>query len=317
MLPRKPILIDTQTVAANQLLGVFETLQGCWKCSSLLWMQANGFPALPGLILSSWTSDSESAVQRFCRQKGFSELLVRIEQPGQRWTRRRGGYTIPIDQVRRQVEELTRDGLLTILLEPASPYLDLYSLTTACDLESGKLDVEVVGPGFDASDVLRSELVPHERFEVALGSSDEEAGADAAFFPRRLSIIGREDYRSSVEQRLEKIGARLRNRSFPDDLIGASLSGVKREALAEEAEGFLAASGQTMLLDHAEKYQPIPSPLLNTFLREFHRIFERIRTQKTHWRILSLASSFLPRERLVIWDFFVPGEHDTRVLGRL
>ncbi len=116
--------------------------------------------------------------------------------------------------------------------------MDLYSLTTACDLESGKLDVEVVGPGFDASDVLRSDLVPHERFEVALGGWDNEAGTDPAFLPRRLSIIGREDYRASVEQRLEKIGARLRNPSFPDDLIGANSSGVGHAALAKEADQF-------------------------------------------------------------------------------
>jgi hypothetical protein len=312
-----PILIETQTVAANQLPGVFETLQGCWKSSSLLWMQANGFPALPGLILSGWTSDSASAVERFCSENDFFDLLIRIEQPGQRWTRRRGGYTIPTDQVQRQVEELEHDGLLAILLEPASPYSDLYSLTTACDLESGKLDVEVVGPGFDASDVLRSDLVPHERFEVALGSSDEEAGTDSGFLPRRLSIIGREDYRASVEQRLEKIGARLRNPSFPDELIGSGSSGVERAALAKEAEQFLRATGQTMLLDHAEEYQPIPLPVLSVFLKEFQRIFESVRTQKAHWQILSLAASFLPRGRFVIWDFFVPGASDTTVLGRI
>jgi len=278
-------------------------------------MRANGFPVLPGLILSGWTSDSAGAVERFCSENGFSDLLVRIEQPEQRWTRRRGGYTIPIGEAQRQVEELVGDGLLTILLEPASPYSDVYSLTTACDLESGKLDVEVVGPGFDASDVLRSDLVPHERFEVALGSSDEEASS--AFLPKRLSIIGRDDYRASVAQRLEKIGAKLRNRSFPNDLLDSSLSGPERGALAGEAEGFLRGSAQTMLLEHAEEYQPIPLPVLDVFLKEFQRIFERVRTQKAHWQILSLAASFLPRERLVIWDFFVPGATDTTVLGQI
>jgi hypothetical protein len=310
-------LVETQSATTDNLGRCLDKLQGCWKSSSLLWMRANGFPVLPGLILSGWTSDSAGAVERFCSENGFSDLLVRIEQPGQRWTRRRGGYTIPIGEAQRQVEELARDGVLAILLEPASPYSDLYSLTTVCDLESGKLDVEVVGPGFDASDVLRSDLVPHERFEVALGSSDEEAGTDSGFLPRRLSIIGREDYRASVEQRLEKIGAKLRNPSFPDDLIEANSSGVERAALAKEAEQFLRATGQTMLLDHAEEYQPVPLPVLNVFLKEFQRIFEGVRTQKAHWHILSLAASFLSRGRFVIWDFFVPGATDTTVLSQI
>jgi hypothetical protein len=309
-------LVETQSATTDNVGRCLDKLQGCWKSSSLLWLQANGFPVLPGLILSGWTSDSASAVERFCSENGFSDLLVRIEQQGQRWTRRRGGYTIPIREAQRQVEELARNGLLAILLEPASPYSDLYSLTTACDLASGKLDVEVVGPGFDASDVLRSDLVPHERFEIALSSSDD-AGTGSAFLPRRLSIIGGEDYRASVEQRLEKIGARLRNRSFPDDLIGANSFGVEHAALAKEAEQFLRATGQTMLLDHAGEYQPIPPPVLNAFLKEFQRIFERVRTQKAHWQILSLAASFLSRGRFVIWDFFVPGASDTTVLGRI
>jgi hypothetical protein len=280
-------------------------------------MQANSFPVLPGIILGGWTSHGESAVRRFCRDNGFSELLVRIEKREQRWTRRRGGYTIPIDEVQQQVEELAREEMLTILLEPASSYSDLFSLTTACDLESGKLDVEVVGPGFDASDVLRSDLVPHERFEVFLASCGREVRADSAPQAKRSYVVARRDYQASVRQRLEKIGARLRNRSFADNLIGTSLSSVEREALAKEAEEFLRASGQTMLLDHAEEYQPIPLPLLKTFLREFQRIFERVRTQKTRWRLLSLAASFLPQERLVLWDFFVPSATDTRVLGEV
>jgi len=311
------MLVETQSAAPDNLDDFLGPLQGCWKCASLLWMQANGFPVLSGLILNDWTSQSQRAVERFCSERNFSELLVRIEQPGQRWTRRRGGYTIPIDQVQRQVEELARDGMLTILLEPASPYCDRFSLTSVCELESGTLNVEVVGPGFDASDILRSDLLPHERFEVWLAGEDQNTEADAGFRPKRSHIVATEEYRASAKQRLEKIGARLRNASFPDDLIEASSSAVERAALAKEAEEFLKASGQTMLLDHAETYQPISLPLLNVFLKEFQRIFDRVRTRKARWRTLSLAASFLPRERFVIWDFFVPGATDTRVLGQI
>jgi hypothetical protein len=309
------VLIEILRVNDTNLADSLNLLRGAWKCTSLLWMQANGFPVLPGLILNGWSDESEAALARFCHDGNLSELLVRIEKPNQRWTRRRGGYTIPVDQVQRQVEELAREGMLTVLLEPASPYADLFSLTTVCDLETGKLDVEIVGPGFDASDVLRSDLIPHERFEVHLGARGRQATSPLQ--PLRSYVIQPEDYRVSVRQRLEKIGAKLRNRSFPDDLIGATLSGVEREALATEAEEFLRAPGQTMLLDHGEEYQPIPPRLLNMFLREFQRIFERVRTRENHWRILSLAAGFLPQDRLVIWDFFVPGATDTKVLGQL
>jgi hypothetical protein len=282
----------------------------------MLWMQSNDFPLLSGLILNGWTSENEAAVSRFCRDRNFSELLVRLEKPGDRWTRRRGGYTIPVDKVRSQVEELASEGMLAILLEPASPYLDLFSLTSVCDLETGKLDVEVVGPGFDASDILRADILPHERFELFLGKPGLKTPPLSQLQIKRAHLVGRDDYKTSIQQRLVKIGARLRNPSFPDEVMAAAATEPDKTALAREAIHFLQTSGQTTMLDHQE-YEPIPARLLDMFLRELLRLFERIRASKIQWKLLSVASSFLPKDRLVIWDFFSPGEHDTTVLSRL
>jgi hypothetical protein len=316
MIPLKTsIFIETPRIGRGNLVDSLGVLLGCWKCSSMLWMQANGFPVLPGLILNGWEREIEAKLSRFCQENDFSELLVRIEKPGQRWTRRRGGYTIPVDKVRSQVEELASEGMITILLEPASPYLDEFSLTSVCDLETGRLDVEVVGPGFDASDILRADILPHERFEVFLGKQGEKITALPRLQIKRSHVVGPEDYKASVQERLVKIGARLRNVSFPDEVMSA-VAGPDQAVLIQEATHFLQTSGQTTMLDHQE-YEPIPSRLLNTFLGEFLRLFERIRASKIQWKLLSVASSFLPQDRLVIWDFFSPGEHDTTVLSRL
>jgi len=312
----RSILIETPRIGRENLADSFAILQGCWKCSSLIWMQSNGFPVLPGLILNTWTHETEAAVARFCRERNFSDLLLRIEKPGDRWTRRRGGYTIPLDKVRSHVEELASQGMITILLEPASPYLDLFSLTSVCDLETGKLDVEVVGPGFDASDILRADILPHERFELLLGNREMKTRTLTQLQIKRTHLVEREDYKASIQQRLVKIGARLRNPSFPDEVMGAATTGSDQAGLIQEATHYLQTSGKTTMLDHQE-YEPIPSRLLNMFLGEFLRLFERIRASKIQWKLLSVASSFLPQDRLVIWDFFSPGEHDTTVLSRL
>lgn len=312
----RPIFIETPRVSRDNLADSLDAVQGCWKCSSLLWMQSNGFPVLPGLILGGWAEETEAAVSGFCRDRSFSELLVRIEKPGDRWTRRRGGYTIPLDKVRSQVEELASEGMITILLEPASPYLDIFSLTSVCDLETGKLDVEVVGPGFDASDILRADILPHERFELFLGNRELKTTALSQLQIKRSHLVGREDYKTSVQQRLAKIGARLRNPSFPHKVMGAAATGPNQAVLIQEAIHFLQTSGQTTMLDH-QKYEPIPPRLLDMFLGQFLRLFERIRASKIRWKLLSLAASFLSRNRLVIWDFFSPGEHNTGDLCRL
>lgn len=310
------VFIETPHVGRDNLAHFLDLLPGCWKCSSLLWMQSNGFPVLPGLILNGWVRETEEAVSRFCRERNFSELLLRIEKPGQRWTRRRGGYTIPVSAAHRLVDGLAKEGMLALLLEPASPYSDLYSLTSVCDLVTSKLDIEVVGPGFDASDILRTDVLPHERFELFLGNRELKTTGPSSLQIKRLHVVGREDYQNSLQRRLVKIGARLRNPSFPDELMRGAATDPNQAVLVEEAIRFLQTSGQTTILDH-EEYEPIPSRLLNIFLGEFLRLFERIRASRIHWRTLSLASSFLPQERLVIWDFFPAAEHDTTVLSRL
>jgi hypothetical protein len=312
-----PIFIETPLVNSDNLPGFLELVRGCWKCSSILWLQTNGFPVLQGLILNGWEPVTETRVSRFCRDRSLSELLVRVEKPAQRWTRRRGGYTIPLSLVRVQVEELAGEEMLTILLEPANPYTDRFSVTCVCDLDTGKVDVEVVGIGFDASDILRADVIPHERFEVSFGDRDEGIPTPSSFRPKRLHLVGREDYQASVQRRLMKIGAKLRSPAFPDEVISINVSDVDRAALITEAEQFLRRSGQTALLDHASEYQPIPSRLLNLFLDESLRLFKRIRSSRIRWPTLSLASSFLSPERLVIWDFFVPGEYDTTDLSKL
>src|SRR5260370_22256177 len=225
MLFNTPIFIETRRISRNNLADSLAVLQGCWKCGSLIWMQSNGFPVIPGLILNTWTHETEAAVARFCRERNFSDLLLRIEKPGDRWTRRRGGYTIPLDKVRSQVEELASEGMITILLEPASPYLDTFSLTSVCDLETGKLDVEVVGPGFDASDILRADILPHERFELLLGNREMKTRALSQLQIKRTHLAELEDYKASIQPLFVKIWARLRNPSFPDEDMDAAASG--------------------------------------------------------------------------------------------
>jgi hypothetical protein len=136
-----------------------------------------------------------------------------------------------------------------------------------------------------------------------------------AFLNLVMTFVGREDYQTSIRQRLVKIGARLRNPSFPDEVMGVA-SGLDEAVLIQEATDFLQTSGQTTMLEHQE-YEPISSRLLDMFLGEFLRLFERIRASKMEWKLLSVASSFLPQDRLVIWDFFSPEDYDTTVLSRL
>lgn len=307
------MLIAIANSNTTSLSASLAQLEGCWKSSSILWMQSRGFPVLDGLILNSWSPEVSISVERFSSKRKFSELLLRIEARGQRWTQRRGGYHVPLAELQRRIEDLANEGLLAILLEPASPHSDLCSLASVCDIDTHKIDIEVVGAGFDASDLLRSDLTPHERFEIRFEDLLRTPWDVPRLHAVRTHLIGDDSYCTSVRQRLAKIGARLRNPSFPAELIR---SPATAEDLVNEAKCYLKQKGYTTLLDHSEQYEPISPRRVNAFLEEVLRLYKAVSQSNVPWRTFSIAASFLSDERLVFWDFFPanPGQHDVRTL---
>jgi hypothetical protein len=215
------------------------------------------------------------------------------------------------------VSDQAREGFLTFLLEPASQYSDLYSVASVCDLRSGQIDIEVVGPGFDASDILRSDVIPHERFEIFAGTESNSLDEHSDHQITRTFSVDKEAYRESTQRRLAKIGARLRNASFPEKELRIAEVPSDRERLVQHAVEYLRRSGKTLLLDHLQEYDPIPLGLLKTFVTQVMRLLQAAKSVRVNWQQLSLAGSFLDTQRLVLWDFFPPGNDETRVLSSM
>ena len=120
--------LEIASVDRSNLLSTLESVRGCLKTASMLWIHVLGLPVLPGVVVSDWSKASATAVRRFCRRAQFSNLLLRIDKRHERWTRRRGGYLLSLPEVPAVVKELQREGMIAALLEPASPYADHYSL---------------------------------------------------------------------------------------------------------------------------------------------------------------------------------------------
>lgn len=304
--------LEIAAVSRSSLLLALESVRGCLKTTSMLWMHALGLPVLSGVVVSDWSEISASAVRIFCRTHRFSELLLRIDKRDDRWTRRRGGYLIPLSQVPATVRELKREKRIAVLLEPASPYVDLYSLAGITNPEQRKIIVEVVGPGFDASDILRGDIPAHERWELGLTSTPLGRGPGSMERAERIHLTTSEQYEESVQARLAKIGARIENPAFPDVVMKAR--GADITLLREAGIGFLKTAHQTALLKNAKSYVPIPQKHLMSFARYVQSLLSGLAAYGIHLGPTSFAASVLPKRGLIFWDFFPANKQEAASL---
>jgi hypothetical protein len=288
--PKLPL--EIAAVSTANLLSALELVRGCLKTTSMLWMHALGLPVLSGVVVSDWSRASAKAVHRFSRDGRFSKLLLRIDKRHERWTRRRGGYLLTLAELPATIEELRLEGMVAALLEPASPYADQYSLAGVTVPDEEKLLVEIVGPGFDASDILRGDIPPHERWEASLRLSTR----------RRINLVSEGEYANSVQRRLAKIGARLKNPAFPDSVLQDSFRDSGH--LVSDAISFLKSSHQTTLLKHVQAYVPIPEQHVASFARHVGKLLSGLSAYGIHLGPSSFAASVIPKRGLIFWDFF-------------
>lgn len=302
--------LEISKVTRSNLLSALESVRGCLKVSSMLWMRALGLPVLSGIVIRDWSKVSAGAVEKFCRKGGFSELLLRIDKRNDRWSRRRGGFLIRVRDLPSTIKELKLEGRIAFLLEPISPYVDEYSLAGITVPEQQNMIVELVGPGFDASDILRGDIQAHERWQLHLESAIHAAKPENAV-GKRIHLVTPSAYAESVQARLAKIGARTKNEAFPDLVLQTTSQTSK---LAEAGASFLRTSSQTILLEHAEAYSPIPQKHLVSFVRNVEKLLSGLAEYGIHLGPASFAAGVLPKRGLVFWDFFPAKKHEAAAL---
>ena len=274
-------------------------------------MRALGLPVLSGVVGFGWSRQMASAVQKFCKANGSSKLLLRIDKRDNRWTKRRGGYLIEASEAPFVTEELASEGMLSVLLEPASPYADQYSMAGVTLPDERKIIVEVVGPGFDASDILRSDISAHERWEVGLPPYSHVGKANA-LSSRRVYLIDPRQYGESVKLRLAKIGARSKNPAFPDSILKNAKHNL--DELADVGIEYLRKLHQTTLLKHRDHYEPIPDKHLTKFAGFVLQLLSGLAEYGIHLGSTSFAASVIAKRGLVFWDFFPARKQDATAL---
>jgi hypothetical protein len=292
--------LELRNVSERNLRESVSSLNGYLKFASMVWIRALRQPILDGVIVKRWSAAAGRVVTDFCDRHGCKEVLLRIDNLNTRWSQRRGGYIISGSKARAVTMELNAEGRIASFLEPVSPYRDRYSLAAITDDTQEKMTVEVVGPGFDASDLLRSDSFPHERFQAFVPERSRPLKKPA--LEQRPYVISHADYQRTVEERLIKIGARLRNPAYPRTIIDSAAT--QRARLAREAVDYLERTKQGALLNHLEAYEPIPRRFVERFVSGVGDLINGLSRYNIRLGSASFSGTFTVRGRFVFWDFF-------------
>lgn len=285
------------TIVQNeaQARRLADRLDGYWKLRSWLYLHVVEVPTLRGVIVHEWDSDAASAVREFACELGVEEVLLRSDGPSESGVYPRGGFNVSIEDLDLVAPQFSDPGRVLFLLEPASPFDDLYSVGIAAWPDEDALLVEVVGPGFDASDLKRGDITPHESLRASRSASNP------VITHHRIATLG--SYRESWALRLAKVGCLM------------SRSKGMREALSPDvARRHLLESGHRMLLDHEAGYAPIPDELLMPVVHVASGLGERLRALDLPGEPFMVSMSYIGEQaRPVWWDVVWPHLKYTKV----
>lgn len=283
----------------RELDSLIIALQGYWKTQSIVILKRVGLPTLDGVVV--FRPEGMSDAVKFFEKNGVGEVLLRHDRKPEFPSSPMGGYIVNLSALRSEAQKFFEARRILILLEPYSAFDDSYSVTSLCKADS-MVVLEVVGPGFDASDLQRGHITPHEvlEFDLKMFPPTGTFRIDAAEHRKRLVVETR--YRVDVGRRYLKIFRRL----VEHGLI-ANQETVTDVTSIAKAKDYLMRAGYDMLLTHEDSYRPIPEENLVEILQYIMILSKAVRGFVDRSPPFSVSASFLGKEeRLAFWDIVWP-----------
>lgn len=181
-----------------ELLIALEHLRGYWKLWSACLLEAVSLPTLQGLIVTRAAPALEIELRDFLRGVKADHALLRHDKVEEMPHSPRGGFLVEKGRLRSALDFFFNENRIVALYEPADPLRNGYNINVLVESPHTAI-VEVMGPGFDASDLQRGDLSPHEVFYASIDSAGE---VDNLQLAHSVSAI---EYAASTEGRYAKI----------------------------------------------------------------------------------------------------------------
>lgn len=171
----------------------------CKRFLTLVFLNFHGARVPRSILLSSDPASHIKSLYAFCDEFTFKSVMIRKDvDRSANW---RGGNVVSVQDA---VAFLSVKSIgTTFLCEPFNPLLNGYNISYSV-IDGTRLIVEVAGPGFDASDLQRGDIRPHQVFIFDF----ESYGAELS-----QSVVDGKSYSDSRRARIAKIRRKYLDRS--------------------------------------------------------------------------------------------------------
>lgn len=234
---------------AQELSLALNDLRGFWKFWSACLLNSCGLPTLRGMIITRPYPEIRGELHRFLHDTESKAALIRHDKRLESPPHPRGGFLVGEKMLLETIEFFFKLGRIVAVYEEADPLLNAHNMNLLFENDS-EVCVEVVGPGFDASDLQRGDLTPHETFSIYLSPKGEIKDL------KLVSRIDQNTYEESVKLRIDKIRIKLDSSPLPE------VARKIRENLKipEDLNAYLRTIDSPLC--KSRSYQPVPEKLL-------------------------------------------------------
>lgn len=277
---------------SDQISKTLSWLEGYWKAQSIVYLGELGLPTLPAIAVTEWNNEIQNYLMKFFKERNWKSVVIRTDKASETGKGvPRGGYLVEINNLENEVKQFLELGRLVMLLEPRDKYTNLYGINVSYNNNSpDELYLEIVGPGFEVSNLNRGDVSPHERLRIKRKSE----GVDII----ERSVTSLSEYKKSVYYRLLHLG---------EFLVSKQKKEAKSETeLVEIAKTFLKENGYDLLFKHEDSYSEIPK----SFLKKIKDFISPLPQKMTKLGLdideFVVSSTIFNNEELVFWDIVWP-----------
>lgn len=264
------------------------------KWNSLCLLKLLKLPHLDSAFIPP--KSSKSCIKRvmtiFRERLNTETMLIRSDAGIETKDYFRGGNTFPIDEAINLSFALSSQNRAVLLMEPTDRFCNRLSVNAMLGID-GTFCLEILGPGYDVSDLNRGGILPQYTI-VCAGISWRRYERLRAFEmrPRKVTLMHDESRRS---RRLTNIGRTM--------LPSHALS--KNGEPAIDAELWLKTNGY---LDLWRPWEFSPSSRqVQSWFEAAYLVANRM-SKTVSWKSLSISGSELADRRFIYWDI-VNGSH--------